>query len=172
MYNKIVFFIVLLSQLCFGAARAGEVTIPEEIRVSEGNNMYLTVHAKGDQIYLCGFDAGVYTWKWQAPDAKLYDIQDQALVGSHGAGPSWAYKDGSSVKAKVIQKSSTTDKSSVPLLLLEATGHKGDGLMAKATYIQRINTLGGVAPLSDCNANHLGSEKRVFYSADYVFYSK
>jgi hypothetical protein len=172
MYNRIIFLIVFLSQLCFGAARAGEVTIPEVIRAPEGNNMYLTVHAKGDQIYLCGLDAGVYAWKWQAPDAKLYDVQDQALVGSHGAGPSWEYKDGSSVKAKVIQKSSTTDKSSVPLLLLEVTGHKGDGLMAKATYIQRINTLGGVAPLSDCDANHLGSEKRVAYSADYNFYRK
>jgi Protein of unknown function (DUF3455) len=172
MCNKILFSIIFLAQLYFGVASAADLTIPDAIKVPEGNSAYLTVHAKGDQIYLCGFDAGVYTWKWQAPDAKLYDIQAQALVGSHGAGPSWVYKDGSSVKAKVIQKSSTTDKSSVPLLLLEVTGHKGDGLMAKATYIQRINTLGGVAPLSGCDANHLGSEKRVVYSADYNFYSK
>lgn len=138
----------------------------------EGNNVYLNLHAKGDQIFYCELSAGIYSWTWQAPDAKLYDTNNKALVGSHGAGPSWTHNDGSSVKAKVIQKIDALDKASAPWLLLEVTGHKGDGLLAQASYIQRINTHGGVSPIAGCDANHLGSGKQVPYSADYIFYKK
>ncbi len=172
MCNKIVFSIVFLAQLCFGVAKAVDVAIPDAIKVPEGNSVYLTVHAKGDQIFHCVLKTGEYFWKWHAPEAKLYDVKDQALVGSHGAGPSWMHKDGSSVIAKVIQKIDAPDKASAPWLLLEVTEHQRDGELAKASYIQRISTQGGVAPSSGCDNNHLGSERWVRYSADYVFYSK
>jgi Protein of unknown function (DUF3455) len=172
MYNRIVFFIVLLSQLCFGVANAVDVAIPDAIKVPEGNSAYLTVYAKGDQIFHCILKAGEYAWQWHSPEAKLYDTQNQALVGTHGAGPSWTHKDGSRVKAKAIQKIDAPDKASAAWLLLEVTEHQRDGVLAKANYIQRINTQGGVAPLSGCDNNHLGGESRVRYSADYVFHSK
>lgn len=170
MSNKLVFLIALFL-FCYRLALA-ETAIPDAIKVPDGNKSLLTVHAKGDQIYLCGLEAGVYKWKWQAPDAKLYDSQEQTLVGRHGAGPSWEYRDGSSAKAKVIQKVDAPDKANVPWLLLEVTQHKGDGLLAQASYIQRINTQGGVSPSSGCDTNHIGAEQRVPYSADYNFYSK
>lgn len=171
MLNKLVFSIGLIL-FCYRPATAEIAAIPDAIKVPGGNKLQLTVHAKGDQIYLCILDAGVYAWKWQAPDAKLFDSQTQALVGTHGAGPSWDYRDGSSVKAKAIQKTDAPDKNSAPWLLLEVTGHKGDGLLAQASYIQRVNTQGGVAPSLACDANHLGAERRIPYSADYNFYSK
>jgi Protein of unknown function (DUF3455) len=171
MCNKILFSIIFLAQLCFGVANAVDVgIIPDAI--PEDNSAYLTVHAKGDQIFHCVLNTGDYSWKWHGPEAKLYDTQNQALVGSHGAGPSWTYKDGSGVKAKVIQKIDVPNKASAAWLLLKVTEHQRDGVLAKANYIQRINTKGGVAPSSGCDANHLGSEKRVVYSADYTFYSK
>ncbi|MEQ1739980.1 MAG: DUF3455 domain-containing protein [Methyloglobulus sp.] len=172
MLIKLVFSIFFFSQLCFGVAKAGDLTIPEAIKVPEGNNVSLNVHGKGDQIFYCALSTGVYSWIWQAPDAKLYDAQNKALVGSHGAGPSWLHTDGSSVKAKVIQKTDAPDKASAPWLLLEVTEGKGDGLLAHASYIQRINTQGGLSPISSCDANHLGTEKRMAYEADYIFYSK
>jgi Protein of unknown function (DUF3455) len=172
MCNRLFFLIIFFSQLCLSVAKASDLAISEAIKVPDGNSVYLTVHAKGDQIFYCMLSAGVYSWTWQAPDAKLYDTQNKALVGSHGAGPSWTHKDGSSVKAKVIQKIDTPDKASAPWLLLEVTGRKGDGLLAHTSYIQRINTQGGVSPISSCNANHLGMEKKIPYEADYTFYSK
>ena len=168
--NKLVFSIILMLS-CYRPAMA-EVSVPDAIKVPDGNNIYMTLHAKGDQIFHCVLKAGVYSWKWHAPDAKLYDTQTQAEVGSHGAGPSWVYKDGSGVIAKVLQKTDAPDKVSAPWLLLEVSGHKGDGFLALTSYIQRINTQGGVTPSSGCDANHLGSEKRVPYLADYVFFSK
>ena len=170
MNNKIGFSIFFLVQFFSATVSAGDVTIPDAIKVPDGNSAYLTVYAKGDQIFHCVLKTGAYSWKWHAPEAKLYDTQNQILVGSHGAGPSWAYKDGSGVKAKGIQKTDAPEKSAAPWLLLEVTEHKGEGLLGKASFIQRINTQGGVAPSSGCDANHLGAEKRVPYNADYVFF--
>jgi hypothetical protein len=42
--------------------------------------------------------------------------------------------------------------------------------MTGITYIQRINTKGGVAPSDACNSAFAGSRKMVPYQADYVFY--
>ena len=170
MFNKLVFSIVLIL-FCYRPATA-DIIIQNAIKVPDGNKLQLTVHAKGDQIFHCVLKTGVYSWKWHAPEAKLYDSQTQALVGSHGAGPSWTYKDGGSVKAKVTQKVDAPDKASAAWLLLEVTEHQRDGVLAQASYIQRINTQGGASPTSGCDANHLGAEKRIPYSADYNFFSK
>ncbi len=145
---------------------------PETLKVPEGNTLQLTLHAKGDQIYQCMYLDGAYQWQWQAPDAKLYEPQNQSLVGSHGAGPSWVYKDGSSIKAKALQKVDSPEKSAAPWLLLEVTEHKGDGMLTKTRYIQRINTTGGISPSSTCDGNHPGLEKRIPYTADYIFYTQ
>ena len=42
--------------------------------------------------------------------------------------------------------------------------------MKDVTYIQRVNTRGGVAPAMPCDAMTKGSRTTVPYSADYVFY--
>ena len=47
----------------------------------------------------------------------------------------------------------------------------GKGALSSATTIQRINTKGGKAPASDCDASHAGQQIRVSYSVDYLFYA-
>jgi hypothetical protein len=42
--------------------------------------------------------------------------------------------------------------------------------MTNVTSIQRLNTSGGVAPASGCDADHLGAVANVPYTADYFFY--
>lgn len=44
------------------------------------------------------------------------------------------------------------------------------GLMSGITYIERINTQGGVAPFDACTATNAGARKMVKYQADQVFY--
>ena len=46
----------------------------------------------------------------------------------------------------------------------------GAGAMSGITYIQRVNTKGGVAPPDPCTSATAGSKKVVPYQADYVFY--
>lgn len=148
------------------------MALPDALKVPEDQEVQLTLNAKGDQIFHCVLKSDTYTWKWHAPDAKLYDTQTSTPVGNHGAGPSWTYIDDSSITAKILQKVDAKEKAAAPWLLLEVTAHKGEGVFAKTDFILRINTFGGVAPNSGCDANHLGSEKRVPYRADYVFYGK
>lgn len=145
-------------------------SIPEQIRVPTGNKPVLSVHAKGDQIYQCSTDNNKYFWKIQAPDARLYDAQGQ-IVGNHYAGPIWEYKEGSRVVGRIVNKVDIAPEISISWLLVEVIEHKGNGLFSNVKYINRINTHGGLPPLSGCDANHLGSEKRVPYTADYIFYA-
>ncbi|MBF6650375.1 DUF3455 domain-containing protein [Methylobacter sp. BlB1] len=145
-------------------------SIPEQIRVPIGNKPVLSAHAKGDQIYQCSVDNNKYFWKIQAPDARLYDAQGQ-IVGNHYAGPIWEYKEGSRVVGRIVNKVDIAPETSISWLLVEVIEHKGSGLFSNVKYINRVNTHGGLPPLSGCDANHLGSEKRVPYTADYIFYA-
>lgn len=162
--------ILILSAVLQSAAYA-EVSIPEQIMPPTGHSPVLTVHAQGDQIYQCSLNKSEYAWEIQAPDAKLFDGQGN-IVGNHSAGPLWEYKEGSRVVGKVLKKIDKAPGSAISWLLVEVVSHKGDGLFANVGFINRINTHGGLPPASGCDANHLGSEKRVAYTADYVFYSK
>lgn len=165
MFKKLVLLWVFLPAVVFA-----DVSIPEQIKPPSGNSPVLTVHAKGDQIYKCSLKGGAYAWQLQAPDAILYDAQGQ-VVGSHYSGPIWEYKEGSRVVGRVVSKIDITPDSSISWLLVEVVAHKGSGLFSDVNFINRINTHGGLKPLSGCDSNHLGGEKRVAYTADYIFYT-
>lgn len=162
--------IVILSALLQATAHAGG-GIPEQIKAPKGYSPVLTVHAKGDQIYQCSLKQGEYAWEIQAPDARLFDEQGH-IVGNHSAGPVWEYKEGSRVVGRVLKKIDVTPDTSISWLLVEVVSHQGNGLLANVDFINRINTQGGRLPISGCNANHLGGEQRIAYTADYVFYRK
>jgi len=166
MIKKILILWVMLQ----GVAIA-EVSIPEQIKVPEGYSPVLTAHAKGDQIYQCSLKEGKYLWETQAPDAKLFDTEGK-IVGNHTAGPLWEYKEGSRVVGRVLKKIDMEPDSSIAWLLVEVVSHQGDGLFSNVSFINRVNTHGGLPPSSGCDANHLGGEKRVAYTADYIFYGK
>ena len=164
-------FVACLVGLMLAFSASAESGMTEAIKVSDDNTALLVVHARGVQIYQCVLATGVYQWQWQAPDAQLFDKETNKRVGTHGAGPSWTYEDGSGLKAKVIQKVDAPAADAAPWLLLKVTARTGNGVLTKANFIQRINTEGGTPPpLSLCNSNHLGGENRVAYHADYVFF--
>lgn len=165
--REILIAIVLIIFPAMGL-KAAQLEIPKAIQAPDGYQV-VTLHAQGNQIFLCTAEQGMYKWQWQAPDALLYD-QNNHVVGKHGAGPSWHHRDGSWVIGKVVQKIESPKKDAASWLLLKATKHSGQGVLAKASYIQRINTQGGLTPVDACNSNHLGLEKSVPYSADYMFY--
>jgi hypothetical protein len=50
--------------------------------------------------------------------------------------------------------------------------HLGDrlGLFSEIAFVQRVNTWGGVAPTTGCDASTVNTLIRVPYSADYYFY--
>jgi hypothetical protein len=163
--NLVLFLFFLPSLVC------AQFVIPEDIIPPVGNKLLLTVNAKGDQIYQCNLQQGAYSWHLQAPDAMLFDMHGQ-VVGKHFAGPIWEYKDGSQIVGEVLKKVDVDPKTSISWLLVKVLSNKDIGLFSDVSFINRINTHGGLPPLAGCDSNHLGTEKRVHYTANYIFYSK
>ena len=130
----------------------------------------LTVTGKGVQIYTCQQTPTGPQWVFQSPEATLTDSTGNP-VGTHGAGPTWNSKDGSSVKGELVQKSASPEPTAIPWLLLKAAGTSGSGIMTKVEYIRRSDTHGGIAPDTGCDTQHLAATARVPYTATYTFYS-
>jgi Protein of unknown function (DUF3455) len=144
--------------------------VPQQLQPPANEQLLLRVHAKGDQVYTCKADGVQFTWALKAPDAQLFD-KDGKPFGKHFAGPSWEANDGSRVTGKAIANTPSPDADSIPWLLINIVSHEGSGVLSRATSIQRLNTKGGKASASGCDASHVGQEVRVPYSADYMFYA-
>ena len=133
------------------------------------NDSHLVFHydAVGVQIYICEAQTNGFAWKFQAPEASLFDRQHH-LVLKHYAGPTWeSISDHSKVVAKKLAESA--HEGAIPELLLQATSHDGRGSLSDVDYIQRLGTTGGLAPNNGCDASHVGTTTRVDYTATYTF---
>ena len=134
--------------------------VPEAIKVPAGNKKIAVMPARGVQTYQCTAGA----WVFLQPDAILrYQGRPEVL---HSKGPVWtSVRDGSSVTAAAQANSPVPN--AIPQLLLRATANRGPGLFAGVTFIQRLNTTGGVAPAGACTD---GTTASVPYTADYTFW--
>lgn len=145
--------------------------VPATLAPPATESLKQKVSAVGVQIYICNaVPAGGYAWTFLAPQANLYN-DDGKLVGTHFIGPTWQGNDGSSVvAAKVAQ--APGEAGAVPWLLLQAKSHATEeGRFSDVTYVQRLSTVGGVAPTDTCDATHnLGAVVQVPYTTDYFFY--
>lgn len=154
-----------------------KVEIPPVLAASPASQLALRLHAVGAQIYVCtaasnahGTDGASYAWTLKAPEAVLYDETGKTVVGSHMAGPTWIYKDGSTVVGAKLAQEKAPRTDDIPWLLLRAVSHQGRGVLANVTYAQRVNTSKGKPPTTGCQESSLGREARAAYSADYYFY--
>jgi hypothetical protein len=110
-----------------------------------------------------------YQWILKAPQADLFDAGGQK-IGTHYAGPTWESSvDGSKVVGTKIAAAASPTPGNIPWLLLQAKMTSGTGVFTKVTYIQRLDTKGGVAAVDGCDAAHVGAESSVAYEANYVF---
>jgi hypothetical protein len=159
---------------------SGGTPVPAALVPPMGATPSVQYHGVGTQIYTCtasggadaGADAGAitYAWVFKAPDAKLYDSTN-TQVGTHGAGPEWTASDGSIVNGVKAQSVNAPASTAIPWLLLRASSTTGTGVFKDVTYVQRLNTTGGVAPAaSGCNSSTAGMESSVAYTADYLFF--
>ena len=153
--------------LGFGSARP---EVPDSLKAPAGEEVILTAHATGVQIYVCQAETEQKSaWVLKAPEAELTDTTGKQIV-HHFGGPAWQHIDGSEVTGKVVAKQDAPKADAIPWLLLSAASHTGEGVLARVTTIQRIGTEGGLPPkASDCNVSANGKESRIAYSADYYF---
>jgi hypothetical protein len=168
---------------------AGPLTPPAvqaAIQPPAGATLVVRTHAVGTQNYVCKavaapdagpvgaeVDAGAgvnYVWTFTGPMATLTDNSCKE-VGTHGVGPTWTWTaDGSTIKGTLVRPMDAPNKASdIPWLLLSAVS-TGAGVFSGVTYVQRVDTSGGVAPTTGCDAANVDKTQAVGYSANYYFY--
>ena len=125
----------------------------------------------GELTYECGVKAtapGEFEWVFAGHKATLYDTNKNP-IGKYYGGPTLESNDSSKISGKQLAVSPGAS-GSIPLQLVQASPATGDGALTGVTYVQRLNTVGGVAPADVCNAAALGTKRQVNYQADYNFY--
>ena len=141
---------------------------PAAVTAPVGNKVAMMAVGAGDLNYECRAKAdmpGTFAWVFTGPDALLLD-KNKATVGKYYGGPTWESTD---VSGKQLATAPGV-AGAIPLQLVQASPAMGSGAMTGVTYIQRLNTIGGVAPADVCNQAAMGSKKLVKYQADYYFY--
>jgi len=185
-------FVVALPQV----GHAQNVTppaVPDKLQVEEGNEAFLIGHAFGTQDYVCAASGSGVAFVLTTPEAVLFDNPAHRVI-NHFFSPNpgeggtiratWQSTRNSSVFWGKLDKAATFDtdpdfvaKDAIAWLLLSRAGvlegsGNGDNLAA-ATFVQRVNTVGGLAPSIGCNSpDDITKTAIVPYEADYVFYRK
>jgi hypothetical protein len=160
----------LLASAC--ATAPATTPVPQALDPGADQTLALTVAARGVQIYECRArkDGSGFDWSFVAPEAELLDAKGKA-IGRHGAGPNWQAADGSRIVGTVKARVDAPAPDAIPWLLLTTESNGTAGTFSKVTSIQRVNTVGGVAPAAPCTAANAGASARVPYTADYRLFS-
>lgn len=165
--------VVVALPVAHAAAKQPEPpTVPSKIAPGAGHKVYLVGHATGVQIYRCNPTADRHAWGLLAPRADLVDDKGKVIV-THFGGPSWQARDGSTIVGARVD--GVPAEGTIPWLLLSAKPAPGapEGRLTGTTYIQRVNTTGGVAPAAaTCTAATAGAIEEIPYTADYFFWKK
>ncbi len=146
------------------APREADLGSCTKLAVPSAATMSAHLYAIGTQNYMWNGT----TWYFIGPSAELFaNAAGNGNLGIHYAGPTWVSRSGSGVVGRVADKC-TADANSIPWLLLTAVSSRGPGIFEGTTYIQRVNTVGGLAPTTP--GTTYGQQVKVPYTAEYVFY--
>jgi hypothetical protein len=194
-----VAFAVTLSQPAH-ANKVTPPPVPTDIQVPAGATAFLEGHGVGTQNYIClpcpnattpaaaCPDASGFAWILFTPEATLFSDHDKPVT-THFFSPNpsengtiratWQHSRDTSIvwggRAVSSSDSRFVAPDAIPWLKLPMAGVQdgptgGDTLTA-TTFIQRLNTAGGVAPSAGCaSSTDVGSKAFVPYTADYFFY--
>jgi Protein of unknown function (DUF3455) len=173
--------------------------VPANIKVEAGNEAFLVGHGVGTQNYVCLPTATGVAFTLSTPEATLLS-DDGKQITTHFFSPNpfepntnpalsavgpvrvtWQHsRDTSTVWGQVKPGNSSNDAAfvapgAVPWLLVTAVGvdngPTGGDTLSHTTFIQRLNTSGGVAPSTGCaSPADVGHLAFVPYTADYFFY--
>ena len=138
--------------------------VPATLGVPSGYRLvFEAIVSAGVQTYHCNPDK---KYALLGPTALLRGRDGQYTA--HYFGPSWQYQDGSVVIGKAVAKEPRKD--TIDQLLVQVIQHDGrPGLFSEVAFIQRLATVGGVAP-PECNPTQ-DTTLAVPYSAIYRFWA-
>jgi hypothetical protein len=152
------------------------IQVPAGLEVPAGNRAFREGDAIGTQDYIC-LPSG---WTFFGPQATLFNERDKQII-THFLSPNpfengtprvtWQYSEDTSKVWGSALRAVTVDPGAIPWVLLQVVGAEdgptGGDELSETTYIQRLNTVGGLAPSTPCT---VGMMALVPYTADYFFY--
>jgi hypothetical protein len=165
--------------------------VPANIRVDSDNRVYFVGHAVGTQNYICLPSGTSFKYTLFTPQATLFNEADKEVI-THYFSPNpeeqgtvratWQHsRDSSRVWGAAPPADTSTDANfvkpgAIAWLKVTATGHdegpNGGDTLVKTTFIQRLNTSGGLAPTTGCSSQaDVGRQAFMPYRADYFFYT-
>lgn len=144
--------------------------LPQAVLVPSGNTVALETRATGILNYECKPTAtGPYGWVLMSPQANLLDRTGKDVVAYSGPPATFKHVDGSSVVGTQIAVAPNGEYT-LPLQLSRAEPSMGTGALQGITFIQRVNTKGGVEKTKPCAALNNGEKLTLPYQADYIFW--
>jgi len=148
-------------------APAPSLGLFSRIRVADDQQPVLRFAARGVQVFRCEQRDGDLGWRYRLPDAELLDVKG-VVVARHGTDFSFEHVDGSRLLGKVLASDAAPRDEDLRWLLL-STRSFGQGAFTGITYVQRVNTGGGMPP-AKCEPKQLNQLLRVDFTAEFVFY--
>jgi hypothetical protein len=149
-----------------------QAELPAAVQVPAGHRVAMETVGVGRITYECrdkAASAGQHEWVFAGPEATLQDRSGRAVGRYFGPPATWALQDGSSLTGAQIAVAPAA-AGSIPLQLVKANPAVGRGGLEGVSYIQRVQTRGGVAPALPCGAAEKGRREVVNYQADYIFW--
>ncbi len=149
-----------------------QASLPAAVKVPAGHKVVLETVGVGEITYECRDkkDAvGQTEWVFVGPDAKLLDRDVKQVGKYYGPPATWEAADGSKFTGAQLAVAPAPGTGNIPLQLVKANPAMGMGAMQGVTYVQRVNTSGGMPPVN-CEARQANQLLRVNFTADFVFY--
>lgn len=161
----------LAATLIASFSHAALADVPADVQVPDGNTVALETVGVGAITYMCeARDDGSMGWVFKGPSAALNDRDGNQVGSYYGPPATWEALDGSKITATELATAPNGD-GNIPLQLVEANPAEGEGAMSGVSYIQRLDTQGGVAPNVECGNDNEGATAVVTYQADYIFWT-
>jgi hypothetical protein len=135
-----------------GAFHGVDPRVPPELDPPAGHVLHAVLKARGVQVYECRAAA----WALLEPAASLTGVTVhpvKKVSALHFRGPSWqSDQDGSLLEGDPdgVVRVPSEQPGSIQQLRIRAKSARGDGVFGRVTYIQRLDTVGGVAPAGSC----------------------
>jgi hypothetical protein len=176
----------LLTAVNLQAGQRADLTqsIPPEIQVPPEAELFLVGHGFGTQNYVCVPSGAGVAFTLFTPQATLFD-DDLQQITTHFFSPNpeenntiratWEHSRDTSMVWGAVTHQQVVREDSIAWLRVDvkgaASGPTGGNKLTPTKFIQRINTVGGLAPATECRgAKDIGNKAFVPYSADYLFY--
>ncbi len=149
-----------------------QTSMPDAVKVPAGHRVVMETVGAGDITYECKVKkdmADQFEWVFVGPDAALKDGSGKTVGKYYGPPATWENMDGSKITGTQVAIA-PVGAGNIPLQLVKVNPAMGMGAMQGVTYIQRVNTLGGVVPSAPCAVSSVGQKQNVKYQADYIFW--